>query len=213
MADLKTALYYLVGLIVGFCSHEFAQAWAASALGDQTPRFKGRATLDPRAHADPLGTYLLPGLLLLVVASGARFVPPFAYGKPMPIDAGRMRNPKRDYVLALLAGPAATFLLAVLAAVALRVVRQGEPGAFFAAVLIVNVMLTVFNLMPIPPLDGSKILARFLPAKAGALMEEMQVYGGLFMLVVFFILHSPVLSLVQALGNGLCRLLVGFPCL
>jgi len=213
MADLKTALYYLIGLIVGFVAHEYAQARAASALGDQTPRFKGRVTLNPRVHADPLGTYIFPGLLLLVVASGGQFVPPFAYGKPMPIDPKRMRNPKRDYVLALLAGPAATLLIAVLAAASLRVVRQGEPAVFLARVLIVNVMLTVFNLMPIPPLDGSKILAGFLPAKAGALMEEMQVYGGLFMLVVLFILRSPVLSLVQALGNGLCKLLVGFPCL
>ena len=213
MADLKAALCYLVGLVVGFMAYEHAQVRAALALGDQTPRFEGRASLDPRVHADPLGTYIFPGLLLLVVASGGRSAPPFAYGKAMPIDANRMRNPRRDYVLALLAGPAATLLLAVLAAAVLRVTRRGELGVFFARCLIANVMLTVFNLMPIPPLDGSRIIARFLPAKAGALMEEMQVYGGLFMLVVLFILRSPLLSVIRALGNGFCRLLVGFSCL
>lgn len=213
MANLRTALYYLVGLVVGFVAHEYAQARTAAAFGDQTPRFKGRTSLDPRVHADPLGTYIFPGLLLLVVISGGTFVPPFAYGKPMPIDAGRMRKPRRDFVLTLLAGPAATLLLAVLAALALRLAGNGELMVFFARCLIVNVMLTVFNLMPIPPLDGSKIIACFLPEKAKTLMEEMQVYGGLFMLLVLFVLRSPVLSVVQALGNGLCRLLVGFPCL
>lgn len=213
MADLKTALYYMVGLVAGFVAHEYAQVRAASAFGDQTPRFKGRASLDPRVHADPLGTYVFPALLLLVVASGGRSVPPIAYGKSMPIDASRMRNPRRDYVLTLLAGPAATFLLAVLAAAALRVTRQGELGVFFARCLMVNVMLTVFDLMPIPPLDGSRILAEFLPAKAKSVMGEMQVYGGYFMLVILFILRSPALSVVQTLGNGLCKPLVGFPCL
>lgn len=213
MSDLRTALYYLVGLVVAFVAHEYAQALAASRFGDDGARRQGRMSLNPMIHADPLGTYILPALLLLLVAAGKPFVPPFAYGKPMPLESQRMRKPDRDYILTLLAGPAATLVLAVLGALGLKAVGLGEPGIFLARVMVVSVMMTVFQLMPIPPLDGSKILARFLPPKAGLVMDQMQVYGGLFMIAIFFIFGAPVLAIVEGLGNGLCRLLVGFPCL
>jgi Zn-dependent protease len=210
---LKVALYEAVALVAFFVVHEVAQARVAAHLGDDSALRQGRGSFNPVAHADPMGTYLLPGLLLLIVAAGRPFVPPFAYGKPMPLEPNRMRRPSRDLVLTLLAGPAATFALSVVVALWLRIVPPGEGRVVLAAFLIVGIMMTVFQLMPIPPLDGSKIVARFLPPRAGEVMDQLQVYGGLFMIIIIFVLSAPVLGIVRTLGNALCRVLVGFPCL
>jgi len=209
MMDVRLALYSLAGLVAGFIAHEYAQARATQVFGDFSPRRAGRVTANPLAHADPLGTYILPGLLLLLIAAGKPFTPPFAYGKPMPVELMR----RRDYCLALLAGPASNLGLAVLSALSLRVFPRGEAGLLAGRFLVTNVMLCVFNLMPLPPLDGSKVLARFLSPKARHVINEMQPYGGLFMIAVFFLLSAPVMFVVDGLGNGLCNVLVGVPCL
>jgi len=206
----KAALYYLVGLVVAFVAHEYAQAWAAKFLGDRSPEAAGRLSLNPRSHFDPLGTGILPGLLLLVAVSGANFVPPFAYGKPMPLDG--LRFDRKKYSMALLAGPAATLVVAALFAMGLKLAGPGELASACARALVVAVMMTVFQIMPIPPLDGSRILGAFLPPKAADVMDRAQPYGGLFMIGVFFLLGGPVFIFVDALGNGVCRVLVGVDC-
>lgn len=210
MHQAKAALYYLVGLALAFLVHEYAQARTAKALGDTSAAAAGRLSLDPSRHFDPLGTGLLPGLLLLVAAAGVAFVPPFAYGKPMPMDG--LRFDRRRYVQATMAGPAATLALSAVLAAGLRVAGPGELGSAMARALVVAVMMTVFQLMPIPPLDGSRVLARFLPRKAADFMDQAQAYGGIVMIVVFFIFGSPVFVFVDAIGNGLCRVLVGADC-
>ena len=210
MHQAKAALYYLVGLVLAFLAHEYAQARTAKALGDPSAEAAGRLSLDPRRHFDPLGTGLLPGLLLLVAAARTSVVPPFAYGKPMPMDG--LRFDRGRYVKATLAGPAATLVLAAVLAAWLRVGGAGELDWAVGRALGAAVMLTVFQLMPIPPLDGSRVMARFLPPKAADFLEQAQAYGGIIMIVVFFIFRSPVLVYVDAVGNGLCRILAGTDC-
>jgi Zn-dependent protease len=210
MHQAKAALYYLVGLTLAFMAHEYAQARAAKVLGDRSAESAGRLSLDPRRHFDPLGTGLLPGLLLLVAAAGVAFVPPFAYGRAMPMDG--LRFDRRRYVQATLAGPAATLALAAALALFMRVVGPGELGSAIGHGLVVAVMMTVFQLMPLPPLDGSRVLARFLPPKGADFMDKAQDFGGIVMIVVFFVFGSPVFVVVDAIGNGLCRILVGVDC-
>lgn len=205
MPDLLAAIWVLVALVPSFIAHEYAQAWMARRLRDGGPALNGRLSLDIRRHADPLGTWILPGLILLLIAAG-QFVPPFAYGTPMPFrpkDRGTL-------VRSALAGPAANFLLAVCAAVGLRLAPDLD---VLAALLVVNVSMCVFHLVPLPPFDASLVLARFLPPPAGEFMDKAQPFGAIIILVIFFLFPGPVFAIVETLGNALCRILVGGPCL
>lgn len=205
MTDLSFAVWMALGLVPAFLAHEYAQAWTARRLGDAGPALNGRLSLDVRRHADPLGTFILPGLILLLVAAG-RFVPPFAYGTPIPF---RSRD-RRTLVLSVLAGPAANLVLAVVAALAIRV----APGVVAIEMfLVVNVSLFAFHLVPLPPFDASLVLARYLPPQAAEFMDKAQPLGAIVILVVFFIFPGPVFTIVETLGNGLCQVLVGGPCL
>jgi len=215
---IKFALYLLVALIPSLALHEYAHAFLAERLGDPTARRFGRRTLNPKTHFDPFGTGLLPGLLLVLRAANVG-LPVFAYAKPQPLNPMNLRNPNRDTLWIALAGPLANLGLAIVAALALRVLLPGQTGSpselirFLAAVLQVNVVLFVFNLMPIPGLDGAKILARFLHGRAREVYTNMDQYLPLFMLVIFFLLGAPVLTFVNALGNALCNAIVGGSCL
>jgi Zn-dependent protease len=211
-ASVKFALYLLVALIPSLALREFARAAAAERLGDPTARRFGRRTMNPRPHFDPFGTAVLPGLLLLLRAANVG-LPVFAYAKPMPLNPSNLRNPNRDTVFIALAGPTANLVLSIAAALALRAVSSGEVFVFLAAVLQVNVVLFVFNLMPIPGLDGARILGRFLHGRAREVYQNMDQYLPLFMLVIFFLLGAPVLTFVNALGNALCNAIVGGNCL
>lgn len=162
----------IVGVLVpSVILHEISHGVVALALGDDTAKRAGRLTLDPRPHIDPLGTLILPALLALS-GLGA-----FGYAKPVPVDVGRLRNPRQHSLYVSLVGPAVNVTLALLAAVALRTVVGVElvdgqvflgPGLvpqvlfFFGAV---NVILAAFNLLPIPPLDGSALVERALPER------------------------------------------------
>src|SRR5439155_27017399 len=133
----------------------------AERLGDPTATRFGRRTLNPRPHFDPFGSGVLPGLLLILLAANVN-LPVFAYAKPMPLNPGNLRNPQRDTLWISLAGPLVNLALSVVTALAFRVVSTGDVGLFLVAALRINVVLFVFNLMPIPGLDGARILARFL---------------------------------------------------
>jgi Zn-dependent protease len=209
---VKLALFSLVALAPSLVLREFARAAAAERLGDPTARRFGRRTLNPRAHFDPFGTGVLPGLLLILLAAGVN-LPVFAYAKPVPLNPANLRNPKRDTILISLAGPVANLVLAVGIALAFRVASTGDIGVFLVAALRINVVLCVFNLMPIPGLDGARILARFLHGRAHEVYTNMDQYLPLFMLVIFFLLGGPILTFVNALGDALCRPLVGGNCL
>jgi Zn-dependent protease len=211
--SVLVVVYLAVGLGLGLVVHEYAHAFVAVRLGDQTPRLSGRLTLNPRPHVEVFGTVILPGILLLVVLFGGRpFV--FGYAKPQPLNPWSMRRPDQQVTLISLAGPAANVLLAfVLGALFRAVGGQGELGRLLGACLIVNVVLAAMNLMPIPPLDASRVVARYLPPRAREVMTNLEQYGALFMLLIFFIFAGPIFTFVRIIGNGICALVAGADCL
>lgn len=209
MENLKFAIYLLVALVPSLVLHEYGHALAADRLGDPSPRRWGRLTLNPLALIDPFGSVILPGLILILVASGQGLLPIFAYAKPMPLDPTYLRNPKRDSLIVVLAGLGANLALAAVAGIALRVGVSGEAGTFVYAWLVVNVFMFVFQLMPVPGLDGAKLLARVLPPRPREVYVNLDQYLVLFMLVIFFLLAAPLLSIVRALASSVCTLLTG----
>lgn len=200
------ALGLAVGFFLGMILHEYAHARASDALGDKTPRLYGRLTLNPKAHVDPLGTLILPGIFILSVLVGSPFGLMFGYAKPVPTNPHRLRSPRNHAVAVALAGPLTNLAIAAVAGFGFQsVVRgQGEALADVIArqggvslvdlsvtaqilywVLVLNAFLFVLNALPIPPLDGSKVLARFLSPSAASKLEELGQYGLLFLLLFF----------------------------
>jgi Zn-dependent protease len=210
LGDVKFALYLAVALVPSLVLHEYAHAFAADAFGDPTPRRWGRLTLNPKPLIDPFGSIILPGLILLLVAAGKGFILPiFAYAKPMPLDPTYLRNRSRDSLIVVLAGPAANLALAAVAGTVIRAGIGGDVGLIVRAFLIVNVFMFVFQLMPVPGLDGAKLLARVLPPHPREVYVSMDQYLVLFMLVIFFLLAGPLLGIVRSLADVLFRLLAG----
>ena len=156
-------LSFLV-LIISIAIHEFCHAFAADRLGDPTPRSLGRLTLNPLAHADPLGTIFLP---LLSVFTG---FPTIGWAKPVIIDPYNFKNPKKDEIIVSLAGPIGNISLALLASILLKFL--GIQSIFLYLLVLINISLAVFNLLPIPPLDGSKIFLNLLPEEKSIQWQE-----------------------------------------
>ena len=210
MDNLRFALYLLVALAPSLVLHEYGHAFAADRLGDPSPRRWGRLTLDPRPLIDPFGTIILPALALILVAADAGFViPVFAYAKPMPLDARYLRDPNRDSLIVVLAGLGANLVLAAVAGVTLRFGLTGEAATFAYAWLVVNVFMFVIQLMPVPGLDGSKLLARVLSARVREIYQGLDQYIVLFMLAIFFLLGGPFLSIVNGLVRAVCTVVAG----
>jgi len=209
--DLPTVLYIVVTLVVAVVLHELSHGLVADRMGDGTARSMGRLTVNPVRHVDPFGTVVLPGLLVLPYLFGRGGNPIFGYAKPMPVNPANLRNPDRQLTLIALAGPVTNLLLAVIGAVGLRFVGSGAGavGRFLGIWVSLNVLLAVFNIMPVPPLDGSKVLALFLPPRAREVYRSWEPYGALFMLVVFFLFPGAIFAIVSPVVEGLLALLVG----
>jgi Zn-dependent protease len=210
--SVLSVVYFVVALGVGVTVHEYAHAAAALRLGDHSPKLAGRMTLNPRPHVDTFGTLVLPGILLLPILFGRAIFIPFGYGKPQPLNVWNLRNRERDPILVALAGPAANVALAFAFGAMFRL-AQGEAAVFLVRCLQVSVVLAVLNLIPLPGLDGSRVLARFLPERAREVYTSLDQYLALFLLLVFFLLPTPILAFVQAIGNGICQVVAGGPCL
>ncbi len=183
---------WLVPLAIAIVFHEVAHGRVAKLFGDRTASDQGRLSLNPLRHVDPFGTVILPTLLAVTGA------PIFGWAKPVPIMQTRLRNPRWHMVLVAAAGPASNILLAVLTAIVmgltLKVLGQGDSaiGIFVAANLAnfisINLFLAVFNMIPIPPFDGSKVVAGFLPPPLGAKFQALDRYALAFMIVLLVVL-------------------------
>ncbi|MDY2776869.1 MAG: site-2 protease family protein [Collinsella sp.] len=193
--NLISLLTSAVAVIVGIVVHESAHALTAHLLGDRTARSRGRVSLNPLRHIDPFGTVLLP---LLMIAAGG---PVFAFAKPVPVYLGNLRHPKRDEILVSLAGPLSNILLAALGAGALGALAGGLahdiPGpwaaqavTFLLTFMMVNLSLAFFNLIPLPPLDGSSIIIPLLRGNALDTYRRIQAYSMPILIVVLYMLPS-----------------------
>jgi len=195
-------IFYFLIIVPSAIIHEYAHGWVADMLGDPTARYAGRLTVNPVAHIDLWGTILMP--VLLSIATGGRFL--FAYAKPVPYNPYNLKNQKWGPVLVAIAGPAANLLLAVMFALFIRLLPGSSLNSVLAVIVYANVMLTVFNLVPIPPLDGSKILYALLPNSAYEIKNFLDKYG--YIILLFFVFF--LFELISPLISGLFRLLVGF---
>ena len=213
MEDLKFAAYLGISLVPALVLHEYAHAFVAVRLGDPTPKRWGRITLNPKPLIDPFGSLILPALaLILVAARGELLLPVFAYAKPMPVDPSHFKNPRRDQAYVVLAGLLANIALAIAGGLVIRAGVTGELGTFALAWLIVNAYMFGFQLMPVPGFDGAKLLAPFLPPRPREVFVNLEQYLVLFVLVIFFILAGPLLSIVNAFANVACNLAAGVDC-
>ncbi len=180
---------WLVPVITAITLHEAAHAWVADRLSDDTARSLGRVSFNPLRHVDPFGTLVLPGMLLLLNA-------PFLFGwaKPVPVAFHRLRNPKRDMVWVALAGPGINIALAVAAGLLLQPLGQMQANQFtlwvwenLKNVITANVVLACFNMLPIPPLDGGRVLTGLLPAPLAWRFAGLERYGLLIIMAAAFI--------------------------
>lgn len=206
-------LFWLIALVVAITIHEFAHAYTADRLGDPTPGLQGRLTLNPMAHLDPLGT------LMMLVAR-------FGWGKPVQFDPFNLRHPRRDAALISLAGPASNLILATICSVLLYLLQQvqfvslsnvflGTGLAFISAllhpVIVLNVVLAIFNLVPIHPLDGFKIVGGILPEEYARQWYELEQYGMIFLIILIFPIFgrvSPISQLISPIINVILTLLL-----
>ena len=184
---IQTVLIYALPVLFAITIHEAAHGYAARHFGDNTAAMMGRITLNPIKHIDPVGTILMP--LMLYFATSGAFL--FGYAKPVPVRFDQLRNPKRDMIWVALAGPASNFVQAIFwALVLVLLVGLGQNERFFLemcrAGITVNLVMWAFNLFPLPPLDGGRILVGLLPWKQAQAVARVEPYG-------FFIVMGLVL--------------------
>ena len=197
---IQTVAIYALPVLFAITIHEAAHGYAARHFGDKTAAMMGRVSLNPMRHVDPVGTILMP--LILYFATGGSFL--FGYAKPVPVNFSRLRNPKRDMVWVALAGPGSNFAQAVLWVVlGYLLVALGLHERFFLemcrAGLTVNLVMFAFNLFPLPPLDGGRILVGLLPMRQALAVSRVEPWG-------FFIVMALVVTGI--VGNFWLRPLI-----
>ncbi|OQX71716.1 hypothetical protein B6D52_00355 [Candidatus Parcubacteria bacterium 4484_255] len=196
-------LFFFFIIIPSAIIHEYAHAWAADQLGDPTAKEAGRLTLNPIAHIDIWGTVLMPIFLFLL--SGGRFV--FAYAKPVPFNPYNLKNQKHGSGLVALAGPLANLIIALIFGLIIRFSEFNQFTSLLSVIVYANVLLAIFNLLPIPPLDGSRILFAFLPSRFRYYEMVMQRYG--FFILLLFIFFG--FQIIFPIIFNIYKLIVGQP--
>jgi Zn-dependent protease len=194
LLDINVAQIFIsfIVLLFSLTVHEMAHAWTADRLGDPTARLLGRVSLNPLVHADPVGTVLFP---LIAMVTGA---PLIGWAKPVPVNVRQLRHHRRDYVLVAAAGPASNLVMAVTAGCLLAVLPispqtldeanvSAPLATFLSQAMRLNVLLAVFNMIPIPPLDGGNVLAGLLPNHLAGIFNQIRPYG-------FILLYALILT-------------------
>ena len=195
--DLVFVFIGFAVLVASLSVHEAAHAWTADKLGDPTARMLGRVSLNPARHVDPIGTIVLPLIALLTR------LPLIGWARPVPVNTRNFRNPRRDYVFVAAAGPLSNLLLAAVGAVVWQFIAGGlserelaealvGPGPLFVLLLIeVNVLLAIFNMIPVPPLDGGNVLGGLLPYRLSVEFDRLRPYG---ILILYALMLTGVLA-------------------
>lgn len=207
--DFSLLLFFFVIIIPSAIIHEYAHGAVAGLLGDDTAERAGRLTLNPIAHIDPFGTLLLPLILLL---SNAGFM--FAYAKPVPYNPYNLRDQKWGPALVGAAGPLSNIAVALVFGLLVRFLPLSPFTVFLALVTYANILLAVFNMIPIPPLDGSKVLFALIPDRYWQFKEQFERYGILFLFAFIFLGFSLIIPIIQGLfslivGSSLGSVLIG----
>ena len=195
-------------LLFSLVFHEFGHAWTALQCGDPTAKQMGRVTLNPAAHIDPIGTVLFP---LIQIFSG---VPLIGWAKPVPVNTRNLSNPRRDFMIVAAAGPISNLAQAILASLVLMILPGGEtsmasgmtPADLVFTFMLLNVTLAVFNMIPVPPLDGGNVLAGILPESAARLIDGLRQYG--FVILYALLLTGVLSSIMLPIRNAIMRWLL-----
>lgn len=199
-----TLVYVLVALVVGIILHELMHGVMAYWLGDRTAADAGRLTLNPLASVDPVMTILIPFILLITVGV------PFFAAKPVPFNPANLKWDEYGMALVGLAGPATNFVLAVIGALAFRFLEVGSSlqtfALYFAAI---NVGIMVFNLIPFPPLDGSRVLYAFAPDGVRRVMERIESMGFIFLIVIILLLFQFIAPVIGDVQQSILQFLLG----
>ena len=206
-----TASIWILPVLFAITLHEAAHGWVAWRLGDDTARALGRVAFNPLRHIDPFGTVLMPALLLF--ASGGRMM--FGFAKPVPVDFSRLRQPRRDMVLVAAAGPGSNILLAIISALLIlsTVLFEADAQRWILHNLVnsvwINLLLAVFNMLPLPPLDGGRVAVGLLPPELARQLARVERAGMIIILAALFIL--PWIGGKMGLDLNIFRWLIGEP--
>jgi len=197
-------IFIILIIMSAIVLHEYAHGWVAFKLGDPTAKLAGRLTLNPLKHMDPFGSVILPGTLMIMRNMGVP-VFPIGWAKPVPVNFLRLRNPKQSMIWVGLAGPAINIILAVIFSQVFRYHSESQHGYVLMLAVFINLLLAVFNMVPVPPLDGSRLVMGLLPNHLARSYSRLEPFGILivFILLFFGLFDKVVLPVILLIGNFL----------